>query len=461
MTRRLSIGGRLMLWYVAILSALLLVFALTIYLTMRSQLREQLDDTLENRAFFATELITTDGGELAINLDEDATNPDSDDTFHRLISSDGDVVFSDSRELGDVPLDDDAVRSALAGNVTRSTVSASGREVRVRTQPVREGGDIVGVLQVGQTTDDIDETLSSLLRIFAIALPSALVLASLGGWWLSSRALSPIDRVTNAAREISDGGDLSRRLNLDLPDDEVGRLARTFDEMLARLDEAFQRQRRFTADASHELRTPLTAVRGQIDVALERPRDPAEYQRVLAEVNAQVDRMTRLVGGLLMLARSDAGALPIERERVDIGGLMESVAEQIRAGAELKGLAVRVDADGVLQTTGDEDLLLQLMLNLADNAVKYTRSGVITLGWRSGGAPQAFVRDTGGGIAAEHRERIFERFYRVDSARSGEDSGAGLGLAISRWIAEAHGASLILESDDGGSTFTVRFGASG
>jgi signal transduction histidine kinase len=156
-----------------------------------------------------------------------------------------------------------------------------------------------------------------------------------------------------------------------------------------------------------------------------------------------------------MLARSDAGARPLQRERVDLGDLVESVAEQVRPLGESKGLDVRLEGDSALVTEGDEDLLLQRMLNLADNAIKYTPAGAVTLGWRGGAKSELFVRDTGPGIPSEHRARIFERFYRVDSARSREEGGAGLGLAISRWIAEAHGGSLTVESSGEGTTFTV------
>ena len=452
-----SIRARLMLWYVAILTLILLLFASAVYFTMRRTLHEQLDDTLANRAFLTQELLTFDDqGSPRLELDENAPNPDADDTFQRLIGSEGAILFDNSEDFGDIPVVVEALDRARQGDTDWSTLDAGDDDARVLTLPVRrEGGEVVAILQVGQTTDDVEETLGNLLLIFAVALPAAIVLAGLGGWWISSRALAPIDRVTRAAREISGGGDLSRRLDLELPDDEVGRLARTFDEMLARLDAAFHRQRQFTADASHELRTPLTAVKGQIDVALERPRDAAEYQRVLAAVNDQVDRMTRLVGGLLMLARSDAGSLPLQRERVDLGDLVESVAEQVRPLAERKGLQVRVEGGGVLFAEGDEDLLLQLMLNLADNAIRYTSQGTITLGWRRNARAEVFVRDTGPGVAPEHRERIFERFYRVDAARSAEAAGAGLGLSISRWIAESHGGTLSLESDGAGSTFRV------
>jgi heavy metal sensor kinase len=280
------------------------------------------------------------------------------------------------------------------------------------------------------------------------------VLASFGGWWLASRALSPIDRITRTASDIG-AHDLSRRLGLDLPDDEVGQLARTFDAMIARLDAAFDRQRRFTADASHELRTPLTAVRGQIDVALERPRDAAEYQRVLRAVNAQVDRMTRLVAGLLMLARTEAGALPVQRDHVRVRELVESVALQVRPLADAKGLAVQVEPATEVTLVADEDLLLQLLLNLADNAVRYTHAGSITLGWQlRDGTVELSVSDTGPGIPPEHRERIFERFHRVEADRS--EAGSGLGLAICKWIAEAHGGTIRVEEGAGsGSRFVV------
>jgi signal transduction histidine kinase len=196
-------------------------------------------------------------------------------------------------------------------------------------------------------------------------------------------------------------------------------------------------------------------MRGQIEVALEHDRDAAEYQRVLATVNEQVDRMVRLISGLLLLARSDAGALPLQRERIDLADLVESVAEQIQPLAERKGLQIKVAGEGAPTAIADEDLLLQLVLNLADNAVKYTPEGSVTLGWQDGATPSIFVRDTGPGIAPAHQQRIFERFYRVDPARSRATGGVGLGLAIARWIAEAHGGELRLESNGAGSTFTL------
>jgi heavy metal sensor kinase len=319
----------------------------------------------------------------------------------------------------------------------------------------------VGVVEVGLATADVDETLDTLLVVILVAYPLALLAAGAGGLFLANRALSPIDTVTRAAREIS-GSDLSRRLELDLPDDEVGRLSRTFDEMIARLEEAFRRQRQFTADASHELRTPLTAIKGQAEVALQRERTVEEYREVLRSVNADVDRMIRLVGTLLLLTRADAEQIPVTREPMSVGETLRAAVEQVRAGASAKGVQVSAEDAADVVVRADEDLVLQLVLNLLDNAVRYTPDGgTVTAAWRPFGTDvEIVVEDTGPGIAPEHLPHVFERFYRAESARSREDGGAGLGLSICKWIAEAHGGTITVESPPGtGARFIVRFPA--
>ncbi len=243
-----------------------------------------------------------------------------------------------------------------------------------------------------------------------------------------------------------------------MPDDEVGRLARTFDDMIARLDEAFRRQRQFTADASHELRTPLTAIKGQTEVALQRDRDPEEYRDVLRTVNSEVDRMTRLVGSLLTMARADARQIPMNKQEVALGELVADAVEQVRPAANEKGISITLQGPDDTHLTADQDLLLQLVLNLLDNAVKYTPSGgVITVSWRQDRSDAVVeVSDNGPGIAAEHLPHVFDRFYRVDAARTRAEGGSGLGLSICQWIAEAHGGSIACDSALGaGSTFTA------
>lgn len=249
-----------------------------------------------------------------------------------------------------------------------------------------------------------------------------------------------------------------------LPDDEVGRLARTFNDMIGRLDEAFRRQRQFTADASHELRTPLTAIKGQTEVALQRDRDTEDYKQVLRGVNGEVDRMIRLVGSLLALARADAGQIAIAREAVDLGQVVTDAAEQVAPVARAKHIQFEARSGPTTRLIADEDLLLQLVLNLLDNAVRYTpEHGFVGVTWAlEDGHAVIRVSDTGPGIATEDLPRIFDRFYRADKARSQSGGGTGLGLSISRCIAEAHGGSIGVESSPGrGATFTVRLPISG
>lgn len=451
-----TIRVRLTLWYAGVLLLILGFFAAGVYFTMRRTLSDNLNDALQNRAFLTEELLVFDvAGRPDLTLSRDARDPNRGESFQRLLDTRGQVLFDNSSSFGAVAIEQAAVARAMSGGRHIGTLRAGNDEARVLSVPVEHEGAVVGVLQVGESTEDLNSTLDSLLIVFAISLPAALVMATIVGFWLASRALGPIDKITRAADDISER-DLSRRLDLNLPDDEVGRLARTFDRMIARLDAAFQRQRQFSADASHELRTPLAAIRGQIEVLAKRPKEIATYEKVVETISDHAERMTRLVGGLLMLARGDADALPVERERVVIPELVESVAEQIRPAAEQKGLQLRVVGEGAPEVMGDDDLLVQLLLNLVDNAIKYTDRGDVAMGWRiDGRMVHVDVSDTGAGIPAEHQARVFERFYRIDVVRSRASGGAGLGLAICKWIAEEHGGSIGITSSDAGSTFTV------
>jgi heavy metal sensor kinase len=315
------------------------------------------------------------------------------------------------------------------------------------------------VVQEGLSLDDVQQTLAAFRWTLALALPVTLALASVVGLFLASRALRPVDQITRAAQSIS-AQDLSRRLNLDLPDDELGRLARTFDAMIARLDEAFRRQRRFTADASHELRTPLTIIKGDLSLALARPRDADYYRQVLAEADEEVDHMSHLVERLLALARADAEGLPLHRQMVNLSDLLADLIEQTRPLAEAKGLPLTAQIAPGLIANVDPDAVTQVVLNLLENAIKYTPSGRVRLSAHLAGPDKREIRiaisDSGSGIPAEHLPHIFDRFYRVDRARSRELGGVGLGLSIARELARAHGGDVTVHSVSGeGSTFAV------
>ncbi|HMN29936.1 MAG TPA: ATP-binding protein, partial [Caldilineaceae bacterium] len=257
--------------------------------------------------------------------------------------------------------------------------------------------------------------------------------------------------------------DLSTRLNLSSTEDEVGRLAATFDSMRVRLDEAFQRERQFTADASHELRTPLAAMQTIISSTLARQRTPAEYEHALIDLGQETEQMRLLTEGLLHLARTDAARQYTKFEAVDLSILLKDVADSLRPLAEEKGLElIDLVADEGLTLLGDSDGLIRLFVNLLDNAIKYTAQGSISLtaqrqdeDWLA-----VIVSDTGVGIAPEHLPHLFDRFYRVDEARSTE--GIGLGLAIALDIARAHGGDITVESTVGqGTTFCVHLPTTG
>jgi signal transduction histidine kinase len=358
--------------------------------------------------------------------------------------------------------------------------------MRVLTQPVTYNGRIVGALQVGLALEDVGDTMNTLLQVMLLLAPAMLLLASGGGLFLANRALAPIDRITRTAQRIS-AEDLSQRINLHGPDDEIGRLAFTFDAMLARIQGAFEQQRRFAADASHELRTPLTAMIGQIDVALDRPRDADSYRATLATVREQSQRLARLSNDLLFLARSDAEAPQTHHEPLDLANLLPAIVAQVEPLAQARDQAVVLDNDTPLPVCGNEDDLIRLFLNLLDNAIRYTPPGGtisvvattdgIMRRWgdgatgrdtiahsparplaRSSSQKQIIVKvsDTGPGIAPEHLPHLFDRFFRVNRGRSRAQGGAGLGLSIAQSIVQAHGGRLLVASAVGqGSTFTI------
>jgi heavy metal sensor kinase len=250
---------------------------------------------------------------------------------------------------------------------------------------------------------------------------------------------------------------LSERLPVAGPGDELGQLAVVFNDTFARLERSFNEMRRFTADASHELRTPLTAIRSVGEVGLRGPKEAAAYRDIIGSMLEEVDRLTRLVDSLLTLSRQDAGQVVLNRERVDLVELGREVTAHLGTLAEEKGQRISVEGQAPVYVMADVLVLRQAVINLVDNAIKYSPEGEsIRIRVDDGRTPQVEVTDRGPGIALEHRDRVFERFYRADHARSRSLGGCGLGLSIARWAVEAHGGHIDLESREGeGSTFRI------
>jgi heavy metal sensor kinase len=297
----------------------------------------------------------------------------------------------------------------------------------------------------------------SIFRVVIIYSALAIVLlAGVGGMFLANRTLQPVDHITDIAREIGEG-DLSRRINIQ-SEDELGRLASTLNRMIARLEEAFQKQRQFAADASHELRTPLAIIQAESSLALDKKRTQVEYRRSLDLVSQEVTYMSEIIGKLLLLARNDAGIEPLNLQEVNVKDLFTELSSDVEALAQEKGVAFNLGPMDNLTVKGDRFRLRQLFLNILDNAIRYTPSGgtVSSLLVRKNGSALVSISDTGMGIPAEDLPFIFDRFYRVDKARSRPDGGLGLGLAIASSIAKLHGGGIEVESQVGkGSTFQI------
>ncbi|PYO02795.1 MAG: two-component sensor histidine kinase [Candidatus Rokuibacteriota bacterium] len=323
---------------------------------------------------------------------------------------------------------------------------------------IRTAADATHRITVARDETPLRQTLWTLAVILATGIPCAIGLAIAGGYFLAGRVLKPVDAMAETARRIT-AASLSARLPVDNTRDEFGRLASVFNETLARLDAAFEQLRRFTADASHELRSPLTGMRSVGEVALQRSLTAQGYREVIGSMLEDVDRLTRLVENLLLLTRADAGRIPLTRTLVDLRELVAGVVDSLRVLGDEKDQRLTVDVAARVMAECDPSVLRHGVTNVLYNAIKYTPNKgeirVVVTPSASGDA-SIEVRDTGPGIAAAHRERIFERFYRVDDARSRETGGTGLGLAIARWAVEANGGRIEIESDEGhGSQFRI------
>jgi heavy metal sensor kinase len=352
------------------------------------------------------------------------------------------------------------VTQPLHGSTWQGTVTAkNGQTVRLYCATLTENGIIYGVVQVGESLAPLGSTLRSVAIELLLIVPFVLILGTLGSYWLAAHAFAPIQRLTRIARHI-EAGDLHERVPVPRSKDEVQNLALTFNEMIERLDKAFTRQRRFVSDASHELRTPVAAIRSMTDVVLAQsaPVEPEEYVTILRDVNAEAERLGHLINDLLSLARTDENQVLLERELVRLDLLVADVAATIEPLAIERGITIEIVAKHTAKVMGDEVRLIQVIINLLDNAVTYTNTGGKVKLEVKVHNNKAFmiVSDTGIGIAKDHLDHIFERFYRVDPARSRAAGSTGLGLAIVDWVVRAHGGSITLESEVGkGTTFTV------
>jgi signal transduction histidine kinase len=482
-----TIRFRLALWFTVILAIVLVSFSAFIYIRQSQELHAESISHLQNQVRQLEDYFrysTRDAFEHnPIQFPSDPNNGEPllqqgdvlaiTGTNGAVIQNWGPITSTDINKLATIGFNQGVQSGTFSSTIVSATTS--GQTTREPytfiVTPVSFAGNLVGFIILGSPVDPGNQ-LQRLLFTLILGTLVILVGAMAGGFWLADRAMRPVRVITKTAHEIGET-DLSRRLNLGTKD-ELGELADTFDAMLARLQAAFERQRQFTADASHELRTPLTIVNLESSRALSTRRSLPEYQRALTVIQAENDWMTRLVNNLLTLARMDAGQSKLRLESLDLSDVALDVLERMAPLAKQKGVKLEAGELPELLVNGDRQFLSQMVSNLVDNAIKYGEGPDcrvrVETGIESGGAGgEAWIRviDNGPGIEPQDLQHIFERFYRVDQARShdsvaegengdGSPSGSGLGLSIVQWVAQAHGGRVNVESVVGsGTTFEV------
>ena len=490
-----SIRIRLTIWYLGVLALIIIAFAAAVYLLVERNLNRTTDENLAERARNVETDLRKEETDIAEerrlreaektkNLkpeepdedeDEQAKQPEEEEiqTIEQAISEEvGDLRFRDYwfavfNENGQ-PIASTVADEQLLNSVKNFSVEATYADLQGENETFRvyltalelEGKQFR--LFATRSLREQTEFLDGLKRIFYVAVPIALLLAGLGGYFLARRSLAPVISMSKQAAKIS-SFNLNERLPIKHENDELGSLARVFNQLLGRLENSFEQQRRFMADASHELRTPLAIVRAESEITLSKDaRTAAEYRESLAIVHDESKRLTRMVEDLFLLARADSGQYEPHWTTIDLGGILAECVRAVHALAEKRKVKIELSAFGEMPLQADESLLHRLFLNLLDNAVKYNREGgaVSVVVEIVGENYRIEISDTGEGISEEYAAKIFERFFRADQARSRNDdetsSGAGLGLSIAAWIVEIHQGSLVLKkSDANGSVFEI------
>lgn len=455
--KHLSIGVRLTLWYLAIFALGELVFGAGMWFILRQNVYDMVDDDLESQVDDLKNLLELSKDDSIAKLREEVN-----ETY--TIEHPGDYlsVYTENGELIYRSKFFEAHPQLLvpAGQLKQSRFrnqKVGGQHFRFIYETVTANGKVFAV-EMGVPADDVAETLR-VFRYYLLMFAPALLLVAAGvGYWMGRRALSPVDALVRTARQVS-GANLSSRLQKLETGDELQRLSDTLNEMLDRIEKAFLRVTQFTADASHELRTPVSLIRTEAELALRRSRNEAEYQESLRHILLEAERTTVLIEQLLALARADSGRETLDMQPVDLHQTLRSIVDSWQQVATIRDLqfSAKMGEDDAF-VMGDATMLRRLIDILLDNAFQYTPSpGTVFLVLEQReDTITIVVQDSGVGIAKEEQGKIFERFYRVDQARSRARGGTGLGLAIAHWIVTQHHGSIRVESQPGrGATFRV------
>lgn len=458
----LPIKWKLALWYGSILGLVLIAFSAWVYVYFKNSLEHSVDLKLKSIAdVLASSIIDQNAPTIFGNFErylENVLGRKPKGKFIQILDASGKIGAKVSDlETQTLPVSYKALEKALSGEISYETIGEVGPRLRIITVPIKENGKVVTIVQVGTSLEDFDESMSRLLTIIVISIPTALALTLIGGYFLAKKSLKPVDQIRKAAIKIS-SANLNEKIDVGGRKDELGKLAETFNEMIERLRDSFQRINQFSIDVSHELKTPLAILKGETEIALRKEREKEEYQRILRSNLEEINRMSKIIDDLLFLSNAETKNLTLYKEPIALQDLITDVCCDMKIYAEQKGVELTVGRLEDITIEGDELKLRRMFMNIIENGIKYNVAGgkVEVSSFIEDGYARVDIKDTGIGISESDLKYIFDRFYRADRSRK-RDAGSGLGLSISKWIAEAHNGKIEVASiPQKGSTFSVK-----
>jgi heavy metal sensor kinase len=460
--RNIPIKWRLTIWYGLVLSLILISFASGIFIYFKNSLQDSIDAKIRSIGEVLSSSMTdahntTVFGNFERYL-ENVLGRKPKGKFIQIMDSSGKIGAKMSDIEGEaLPTSFNALERAMRGEIVYETIERTKPRLRMVTIPIMENKKVTSVVQVGTSLEDFDESIRKLLLIMIISIPTSISVTIVVGYFMAKKALRPVDQIRRAAVKIT-SSNLDEKIDIAGRRDELSRLAETFNAMIARLKDAFQRINQFSIDVSHELKTPLTILKGETEVALRKEREKGDYQSLLMSNLEEIDRMSCIIDDLLLLSKADTKDIKLNIAEVALRDLVMDVCMDMKVVADKKDVELQVSEMEDVRIKGDELKLRRMLLNIVENGIKYSHVGgkISVSSYLNNGYAKIDVKDDGIGISEEDINYIFDRFYRADRSRKRE-SGSGLGLSISRWIAEAHKGSIEVKSQPAqGSMFTIK-----
>jgi two-component system OmpR family sensor kinase len=459
-----SIRSKLTAWYVLLLGIILVLFSILLFFFLSKRLNESVDSSLTLSARIvarSTQISNSRTPFPGLDLFFDQFMGFGRDKSYKIYDGSGNIgSLSKNFDGSQFPLSEIAYSAALKGGTSYETfIISDNHPIRVITMPVIRNGKLANLVQVGTSKKVVVDTLKNLAIILWTAVPSVLLLTALIGRFIARRALKPVAKITQTAKDIGSGANLSQRIPVPEVKDEIGELALTFNSMMDRLESSFSQMRQFSSDASHELRTPLTVLKGQSELTLGKERKPKEYQEVISSNLEEIQYMSKVLEDLFMLSKSDENQIALDYESVDLKLLIEEICRHAQIIASEKNIKIITAYIEKIQVYGDPVRLRQMIWNVIVNGIKYTQpDGEVTISLQEKkDIALITIQDNGIGISNSDLPLIFNRFYRVDKARSREEGGTGLGLSICKFIVDAHKGSIDIESTLGeGTKFKIK-----